>query len=451
MNQVGHSKELAYGAKKFIYPTFTFLKLNPDSNANTQTISASGGANTSFTLPVQTCFSFPKSIMSFTSTPAGGTHFNMQWIHTVPFFSRVTITTSTGRILMDRDSINFALVLELPMRTPITRLLNNSLVSAASVEVWQGLRITNGLTSSVAVNSYGLHSDGVAITKNYTEKCELVGGADTTATPVLSWSFPLTVFGDLLADERILAFNDQITLNFQMAPVAQTYYNITALADPTTGAAAGTSMVLSNILIQLAVVQDKEIVKTVLQSIQSKSGLNLLISYTNTVRLATSGTTQSFSNTITRQNGPRLKSISFSAFATDGGANMVYSRTNVGKTRPSQAQTFLNSVPLQTYPMVTASNDDYNNMVPILADSSTQSLTEYRQDWWFADTFYNKYKELGYGMGVENPQNLVGIEIISNIMYNITLTTTGTNQFYIFQTFQRHLNISIDGTFLDGN
>ena len=263
-------------------------------------------------------------------------------------FQRASIYTASGRFICDQDNIPFKTAIQLPLITPLNKLMNNPPTSSGAVtpaEPWTGLSVTNALTTAVTAEVYAAHADAVATKKNYTEKKELVGGGSATATPVVLYQFSLNIFGDLFADPRILAFNEQIFIKFQMAPVSGIYYNVTALSSAVTGASAGTSMALTGILLQLAVVQDKMIADKILSAIAGPTGLSLLVDYTNSLKLATSGTAQAFSNTITRAYGTRLKSVLWSIFASGGAANTVYVRNNISDAIITQAQTYLNSVP----------------------------------------------------------------------------------------------------------
>ena len=102
--------------------------------------------------------------------------------------------------------------------------------------------------------------------------------------------------------------------------------------------------------------------------------------------------------------------------------------------------------------MVTANNDDYLNMQKLLDGTCYQSLQEYKHDWFFMDYFYNISKNSNTYVGIRDPRDISGVDLLSDIVYMIqTTSVSATNVIYVFQTFQRHLVINNKGVFLDGN
>lgn len=443
------SRDFLYGAKDQLYGTYNFIRIQPESNQSTSTITAGTGQDLVFTMPSRTCFNWQKSIISFTATPtAGGVgNFNWMYVNTIPFFQRVQITTSSGRTIMDCDNIHNKLAVELPIRTPLCKLQNNDIPAGAQAGLWQGLHCINTAVGGAA----GQHADGVSMTKAYTEKKEITVGTTNAATPVLNWQFPLALFGSILSDPRILAFNEEISIRFSLSQLNKLGFISASATDPTsTPGALVTSVTLSGISMQLAVVQDRAIADEVLRSISpGGKGLDLLIDYQVSQKLGSTGTQQSISSTITRAYGPRLKSILMTIFQTEQNQN-AYKRNNVAGAIYTQLQTYLNSVPLQVIPLQTSNTaspygyDDYAHLQKLLANSSYQSSAEFYHDTFWVDYFFNHLEE--------DPRSVQGIEILSNIVYMAQLNTvSATNTIYLWMTFQRRLTINSNGTFLDGN
>lgn len=469
-----YNEDLLYGQKKHEYGTYSFLKVPPESNTSTITITAGGGSDLIFMLPTRTAYSLSKSILNFISTPVAASTgtFNWQWVHTVPFFQRVSVYTTGGRMIMDSDNMANRVCVELPLRTPINKLLNNDCpyVTTAGTNtnvgtaggIWQGLNVINTATGNAAttasiVNFYGAHADAIPMFKAYTEKRELQQEGDATGgllQPIVTWQVPLSVFGDILADPRILAFNEQIYVKFQMSPVAKCYFTSASNTNPTSTAGAGTSITLSGINLQLAVCQDRLVAMSIIEAVSTGGGLELLIDYTNSLKLAVSGTTQAFSNTITRAYGPRLKSVLWSVFNNTSGetSNVAYKRNNIAGATYTQAQTFFNSVPLQIQPLIIANGDDNQHLQKLLAGTAYQSSQEFYHDSFFMDYFYDIKKGFNVSTGNADPRELQGVELLSDVVYMLQLTTANvSNTIYVWEKFQRRLTINKSGTFMDGN
>jgi hypothetical protein len=444
------SKELAYGGHAYEHGTYSFLKVMPESNASSITITAGGGSDLILMIPSRTALSLSKSILDFISTPvaAGSATFNWQWVHTVPFFQRVSVYTTSGRMLMDSDNMANRIAIELPAKTPLQKLLVNDTPSGGT-GVWEGLSIINSAIASTATSAFvapGLYSDGVSMAKSYTQIRQIVVGGSNTATPVVHWQIPMSIFGDILEDPRILAFNEGIYIKFQMSPIQKCYFASASATDPTSSAAAGTSITLSGITLNLAVVQDPKIAQETLAAIASSGGLNLMIDFTNSLKLSTTGTSQNFSNVITRAFGGLIKAVTTSVFSQPETLNTAYGRNNIAQAIWTQLQTYANSVPLQISPMIASNYDDYKNLQKYIQGTSIQSSSEFNHENFWIDYFYNKNDI------EQDPTAIAGMVIDRDIIYMAQLNAvSATNMIYVFQKYQRRLTIDNRGTFLDGN
>ena len=444
------SNDLQYGAQKHEYGMYTFTNVPPDSNQSSITINSSGANEVIFSIPSNRPFNPSRSILSYVNTPVagGGGVYNWQWMHTVPEWQTVQVYDSNGRFYQNSDAINYRTVVELPLKTRVQDLKSAG-KAYGGIECWTGLRNINGLVGNTQDESFGKYADGVSMVSNIDEKMECTPGTVNAATPVITRQFELRKFGGFLACDRIVCFPTQIYIKLMSAPVTEVYFTSVSATDPTSTPGVGTSVALSSIALDLAVVNDPDIYMQTLSKMKT-SGIDILFDYPLTARQSGSGETQNYSNTLTTGCGYKLKYILFTAIPSSTRTkNKAYNRNNISQAILSQVQTLIDSEPQQKIPVtcgrtgVSGKYNDYNHLQKILSKSCNQSMFEYEHGWFFGDIFFDFTND--------DPTAVCNFSVKPGMKYEIQTTSVDVdNIWYVFYTFQRHMHIGKDSVLIDG-
>lgn len=430
---------LKYGESSYDDIAYQFINVNPDNGTNTVTIDSSQGQEIVFSIPSGTVHNPSKSYIEFTSTPtAGGSStFNYQWVNGFPFAQRVQVRLVSGQEFQLNDSLNNKLAVEMPIKTTREQLMKNDQVADGS-GCMEGLCVTNGTITSTQPNQFAYHADGVATTKNYTEKKELVVGGSNTATPVIKWRFDLSHFGDFLACDRAVCFNEIVQIVFTTAPIGKCYFKAASATDPTSTPAAGTSIALSGIKLNLAKVEDTYGQATKIRNKMRSSGLYLLLNNTVTSKISLSGSTQNYTYNLQSTNGKKLRSMLVAGFRTET-LNNAYLRSNVSQATYTTIRTYTFGEYRQQSVLTISNFDDYKNLKHILNTSCYQSTPEFSHDAFFMDIFHDHT--------VKDPTKSLGYPLQGNgnDTYMVEIGGVTSTNWHFFACYERRMVINADG------
>lgn len=436
----GLCEQIQYGSKNCLNPTLDFTKILPLQNTSSSTVSSNSGSQITFQLPARTVYNLRNSIFRCTLTPGapGAGVFNWIYARSVGFIQNITImTASSMKRIMDKDFMYRCIDMELPLKTSFQNLITND-VPATSSDTWGGL-YTTMLTGDRADNTTKF---------KVSEADYFIVGGDNTATPVVNYQFPLSVFGDICDDPRLLAFNEQLFITITLAPIGVLGFEAASASDPSSSPGPLTaSAALSNIELHLAYCMDASISNMILEQINREEGIQMYFDYSYVSRTSLAiSSSQAINFSLLNGNGKRIKKVQLALYNTTESSNTVFNRSNIAANSYSRLQTSIDTRQLQNFPMVCGAaelNDDYKNLRPLLKNHSCiQSQDEFQYNSFWLDVFYD--------INNKDPRMYAGLPVEASIQYQALFTSASTAKVaYVISTYQRTLKINRNGVFID--
>jgi hypothetical protein len=345
------SPQLDYGKYTYNHPTYQHTQVPPQNGLQTVTIPASGGTEVIFELPVQ-CYNLAKSYLTFTATPQAGTNANYAFIDGMCFIRQIQLYTRTGLYIADIYDLGNYMNMTLRRETKLEDMLtwdkaqNQRLTpGAASVNPYgffEGLSASNS-TTTYAIPALSIRPDqgypvaagattgASTINTNYLEPSYILQGTSATADPVITVQMPLgRILYSIFAYDKDIFFNQIMYVRIVFNPTNKIYFNnvvqypnVIATNAPFTGTVA-----ITNLLMYLAVEQNKNIEKMIIDKMNS-SGIELLVPFIYQNKLSLVGSQQNCTTRYNRGHGSRLLKVFWAPYASAESGAECYDHSNL--------------------------------------------------------------------------------------------------------------------------
>ena len=340
------AKALDYQKVAKSHPYYRFNKILPINGSQTTTITAAGGNEIQFEIPV-CAFNLAKSYLNFTMViPNSGTIYNWAFTDVVSPIRQMQLYTRNSISLADLYNVNNMKKIVTKSNTKLDEYLTYDNTTAglglnAFVPGTQSTLRRSNVANNVAASSRPYTVAGPAIANSsisYTEPQYIEqgnqGNAGTGAgTMNYNFSIPLSQFKEtILSLDKVLYMNEIIVFRIVFDSVSKITYTTTAINDPVTGAAtSAVSITLNSIQLYLAVEQDPLIIQGLRQQVAS-GGFSVLIPYVYCYKNALNGSAQTVSLRFNRGHGRRLQRIYTTSFSGDETLNNTYNCMNFNIT-----------------------------------------------------------------------------------------------------------------------
>ncbi|KYQ88909.1 hypothetical protein DLAC_10491 [Tieghemostelium lacteum] len=430
------SKELDYRPLLVSEPEYEFTRLFPQSGS-TQTTVTAGGNDTIFEIPPSKAYNFGKSWFQFQfQLPATATNFGVAFADFTPFFRQIQVYTRGGLYLMDHTNFHLHSKMVTKINKKIIETLNsyNSAPGTAS-QSYLPCYSSNTLASAnprYQNTTAGNPNSVVSLAdRNYTEPTYLIVGSAINTTTNLFVTIPFSeLYESILAVDKDIMLNETLLVRFVWSELSNIGFGApvgltpggSGLNPPTqvpVPLAGPVTPNVTNMEIHLAIEKNLAIVNNLQQKISSAEGFSLMIPYCYQNQASLTGTNQSVTLRINRQNGMTLERIYHSIFIPGGGLipggtttsyNTAIYNNNIASSNLDHFYTNLNNNKLMQYDYYTPQSaqpglDDYKALRPILLNSTVQSPNIHYYNWCWVEEF-------GDGTFDYNPDNVVtGIDL----------------------------------------
>ena len=277
----------------------------------------------------------------------------------------------------------------------------------------------------------------------------------------LSEAMPNTLLG---MNKDLFFGNVDMFLRLTLAPGAKVCWCGTSANDPSVGAAATTAPAnmgngdpgvtgyyIRNLTLFLAVEQNEVISDSVRAKFNSPGGITLQMPYVVAQKYSSNALNVNFQYSFSASNGKKLRSILWSVWNNTATEyyNTAYDCANWSGARITSYNTFLDSNPLQQYPLSCSQsvvgaqrNDDWLWNKPFLEDSLIFNQGIYQLLWHHQDRFSEKptgeqlelQDNINDGLSLGNMAHLWSVQATCNGIQNLV--------HYVFFTYLRDVSIS---------
>ncbi len=459
------SNQINYKTVEFAHPKYRFLQLFPQSGSQTQTQTSSGGQTTTIELPTG-CYNLSKSIISFTSTPTSSVAAKSNYMvkDAVTAFRRVVLKNRAGQFICDLS--------EAQNYTNIVNKAETKLEDMLTYDTWangrgqgQGLR-ANGNTPGVGLKildlplvDYGNQgtADNTFASRSNIETQYVEPGALNTATPVLHYRIPMSMFPNtIFALDRDIYWGETMLIEFTYGSSNKVGWQATSADNP-----ADTALVFAgNLAISglkfFACLEENPIIANECKAItETAEGVNILHDFVYTSR-QTIGMS-SAAGIITRTNrsqGMTLKKIYTSIYKTTESLNTSYDHSNLPLitllgNKIDTLFTTMDNRRLQDFNLncsgPVGGGDDYMLLKDKLKGSCILDQNVYTRNWFWLDSW--EEERPFSDMPIEEQNYMVGLDLSSekDYQFNTTTQSANPNLYFTFTIVQRMVNISPRG------
>lgn len=443
------SSELANKSKMYSHPKYRFTQLYPITNANQNTtITASGGTEIQFQIPVKT-INLSESYLSLSINPPAGGANRGNIFHASPlsFLRHIQLFTQSGVYITDLYYANQYMNTVYFPETSLEDLQTNEIVTSSTVNKWTTLaqqnaalgasvnadyarRVSTDVAGALAATSIADDAIGFSERKYF-----YTYGDANTATPVINIKIPMSyIKNTIFSMNRDLYFGEVLNLRF----VTESYNSVGFIcthpvADVRANNAEFTgNLIMSNVIFFLAVEQDLAISQAIINEMNA-GNVNISIPYVYSYKTTNgASTTQTISLRLNRSHGHKLRRIYHApTHATETGI-YCYLRDNKGGVNTvSSYYTLLNNDRLQEFNVDCVTAQDYMLLKHKLDRGVYSSVDTYQQNWFHVDDFTSE--EPLHSAASQDIKLSSGIDLNSEQKWDIYMTTT--NRALIHYTF----------------
>lgn len=422
---------------------YRYYRASPQSGASSLTLTNGGGEQCIFDVN-NTVFNLSRSYLSFDAAPtagSGGTKFNWIYAHNLAMIRSVSLTTRGQVYLADVQNVAQYTNIIGHLVKKYTQFKNttSNLTDYGELHPCDA----DDTANPNAVTALGkppprIYSDAV---------CRLLVGGDNTATPVLNVRIPLKeLVHSLFAQDKDLFLNQITELKVVFNATTQFIWFTGDATDPVTGATAYAGNVsLTDIKLYLAE-QKNENIRNALMSAVLTTGVSYVYPWVHAYSQALTGTSQSILRKFNRTHGKSLKMIFHALANSAGNLNVNYdisndSTTTYGTSKWTACDVYLNSQRLNDEPLTAALHFDQLKNSGLL----TGSIAEAHRGYFLINNavVYSWCKEKSLSDVDWNDDS--GIELSSDIDFDLKFTTTGAFTHHQFAVCSRVLNVSAQG------
>jgi hypothetical protein len=368
--------QLNYEKKVLSHPSYRFSNIPPLSGSTSQTILPTSSIENLFEIP-QKVFNLSRSMLSFTATPAAGTHFNYSFEDVMSYIQQIQLYTRSGVYLADVNNLQ-----------NYVKIVRGAETSSNEFESMDPLERFYKSNSLVTANIRPGGLAGQAATNNYIEPQHLRRGTDAAADPVISVQIKLDfIKNSIFALDKDLYVPEVLVLRVLWSPGNKIMYNATSAADPVAGAAAVTgNIALTNINLYLAVEQNQEVANSLMAKVQSGS-FAMLTPYVYSFKNFLSGTQANVSLRFNNGHGRTLSKIFHSPFNATESSNLAYDNDNTGGRIISSYYTQLNNVRMSDQNLASSDNTDWLMHKDLLRGSTVLDAASWRTNFFHLQDF----------------------------------------------------------------
>lgn len=301
----------------------------------------------------------------------------------------------------------------------------NAVVPAANAR--NGVRIVSGAEASADVA--------------FTEQAYISEGGDGVAQ-FMNISLPMSVFANtFMSLDKDVYFGQNLLLTIDWSPINTLGFVHADTSVWTDAAALATSVVLSELRLELAVETNPLVAQSLVQKVQ-KEGMQMMIPYvySNLQNTGGSSTSSSVQLRFNRTYGQRLLHVISGVFNGTTTGLTAFDHDNLTDKKVSSFQTSLDSAYLQQNPMDCSNAEDWDIIKPLLKDSVIgQSGNIYKYNHVWVDSW-----RAGPAIEFRERDAIVdGLSLDSEHVYQISRTTaSGQYNLFTFAVCQRVLTIT---------
>jgi len=396
-------------------------------------------------IPSGTVFNLSRSRYSYYITQAAGaaSHYTLFHLSEFTLGTDIQFVDAAGNALCDlKTADNY---------TKIARKLETSLDEYLTFDEFDPLRKSEKLASAVLEPA-----DGSAGSVNYLEP--LYFDATAAATKLEKYiSCPLNAYKNtIFAYDKDLYFGVPMYVRINVNALNRMMWDDTS--DGETAPSAGVKEVTANsatsgikqCYLHLAVEQNPNIVKSIVDKYTNRGGLKINIPYT--IAVSTSTPTEGSNNIsiqVTKQSGPKLLQVLHTVWDTSRTINTAYDCDNSSAGKIESYRTSLTGNYLQDYTLSCAesANGLLNNDDWLIANqkfcknSVIQDRKMYKKHWFHLDRFYLENQD------ISSDDMNIGFELPNTIVNYVVETDTGADDLthITYLTFRRTYVISPNG------
>lgn len=435
---------------------FRKVLLNNIANA-TITTSATSQQLLEFKFPANTVINLSRSVLEYTIACASNAKANFIFNDTTEIVSSIQFGDASGQYLCDMQYAANYVQCARRADTNLQDYLTNDLTSGLNkIDVGAVVNIfPPSFATSATGNLYGLANSTTVLTGISGTEAQYVRATAAVNASTLTRTLSLSAFTDTcLAQDTDMIFPTDMYLRIMLAPSNKIGFMATAATDPTTGAAAfAVQPTIQNLALQLAVQVDETLRSRVIEKFNSPAGLTFQIPFQYGWKFG-STTTGAVSNQVqlTSQYGMRCKRIMYVPYNSVETTNTALDHCNFDGAKITSYQTFLDSVPLEDYPLSCLQPttdgtihglDDWKSNYDYLNGSAYTNSANYQLNWVHFDSFSNPKR--GSMLLPENLQ-FEGIDLSMPRTWSVTATCKiATLNHFIFGSFIRQVHTSSAG------
>ena len=449
MSEVSKSSSVTYRPIESLDPKYTFTRLYQQTGSASVTIPVGGasGSEIVFEIPAKV-HNLSRSELSFTLnfiTPGAVVATSNAFIYdyVCSFFTQVQLYTRSGLYLMDYRYADYANAITGKACKSMADYLTNDQPS------------TLGLARSDAISTSTLRPNGATLNPNYTDFNYFQGVAlpvGPATTLHGNFKIPLSDLcpESILAVDKDLYFGGEVVLlRFVLNSYANISWLVTALTNPHTGAAVGTSDIQLNPLsLRLAVEQEPMIVDSIVQKCKEAGGMNVIVPVATVYRqVVNAGNNQIVTLRLNRSHGSHLLRCYYTNILTANGTGAGNSDLHYLPFRPTTYYTALENLRIQQFDLTTAENDDFEYVRDFLSETCIQNVSMYSVNWFHVDDFTGK-KFIKDRDEIYKRNILCGLPLDKEYKYDVNITTpadANSKDHYIVAIGLKNLNVSPAG------
>lgn len=395
------SEELKYTKKSFSHPKYKLHQLYPLSGSQTQTITAAGGQEIIFQLPVKV-MNLSESYLSFSYVPSGASGAGIHFAHVSPLslIRQIQLYTQSGVYLADVYYVNKYLNTVFYPETKQDDFLTNEEINATSLNNY-GIYT---FPSNLAGDSRNTRIYASRVVTNDAGAQQAVDAAGTTAVAYkeriyfdaqnangisINVQFPLKyIYNTIFNLNKDLYFGEVLQLRIVFDGRDSSYFEATAATSIIGGyAVESRDITVSNLAFYCAIEQDLNVANQIISKVNT-TGMSVPIPYVYSYKTNLTSTSQSLSLRFNRAHGKKLRRIYHAPFHNTETGVYSYMRDNIqGAKTVLQFYTLLNNDRLQEFNVNCTLAQDYMLIKPRIKGSCFINVDTYQYTWFWVDDF----------------------------------------------------------------
>jgi len=427
-----------------------------NKTGNTITLSATASDLIEFKLPVCT-YNKARSVFSYSEYIPLAATATYAFDNTLEIADRIQFGTSGGHNLLDLNFANNYINVTRPIDTPIDVFLTNDSTSG----LYKAPQSTNVFPPGYVApdnNIFGIvpAAPNLLASSDLEPRYAQISTVGSGLNHVRN--FPLSGVTDtILAIDRDCYYGNEMYLRINTALSSKVGYTATTALNGVGGATAlVTQPVLTNVYLYLAVEQDSEIIKAVMDKFHAGT-LHYQVPWVQAFRNPTVTGVASIQIQLNNQYGKKLKRVIHAPFPTAETVNKAYDHSNLDGSKITGYQTYMDSKimqdqilsclqPVTSDAAIAAQNgnmnfDDWRENAKHCKNTAIQNASSYALNWFHCDRFSEK------NHNTDIPESSIdeGLDMSTPRSWAIQMTTAVDLTNYTFCSFSRDLAVTPAG------